>query len=213
MSEAQTTPATDPLVFSDTEGRPWRVKITAGDALTLRDKEGFDLIGDAAGKSIASLGEDPWRMVQIVWRLVLRQSRAIGVDYAPPDEDQVEETPPGAMVDQPEEQPTPFLLAIDGDVIAEMHRAFLEALVDFTQPAKRGPLREILARLKADEQEVIETATTHLAPGGKMTALLRKEKWKAIDAMEKQLDEMLADGPPSGSSSASPATPPGEAAR
>lgn len=109
--------------FKDAENRTWNLALTIGTARRLRDEVGVDFAALGDGKIFFELGSDPYKLGATLWVLVERQAERLSVT-------------PEAFVD-----------ALDGPAIDRSVEALLEAVVNFTPAAMRGPVKKLIEQV------------------------------------------------------------------
>ena len=133
--------------FTDLAGRTWPVRITAADAIALKEV-GVD-VGKLDEQTLATLCDDPVALVAALW-VVCRPLDRHGLD-------EVE-----------------FARGLAGDTLDQATTAFLEALADFFPSPKRRVLRAALRTInrivETNAEKAIETMAkidpAHLTSGG-----------------------------------------------
>lgn len=113
-----------PRSFNDTKGRTWRLSISIGVAMKVRNNLGIDLLASDTQNVILKLAADPITLCGVLWILVEDQATTAGVDQAA------------------------FWEALSDDSVEAATFAFLDALIDFFPLARQGVLRRIVAKMR-----------------------------------------------------------------
>jgi hypothetical protein len=71
-----------PVTFRDATGREWKIGLTVGAAKRIKAELTLDLLAVVKPKNtvLAQLADDPEQLCEVIWRLVLPQAEALGVD-------------------------------------------------------------------------------------------------------------------------------------
>jgi hypothetical protein len=135
--------------FTDTDGRQWRVALTAGDLRPLREHCRVE-VGKLLPNKMAGLGEllaDPERLIDAVRVLVRGQ--------------------------HPEVTDEQFGRSLGGDALEDLADAFVRALADFSPRQSRRPLLAILqkaAELETTAADRLTAAVEGLDPAALLTS-------------------------------------------
>lgn len=122
--------------FTDASGYVWQINITTRDIMRVRQETGFNLVDlfDKELKSLASLYDDPVRLVDIIWS-------SIG------------STVPSDRVR--------FDNALTGDAIEDGTNALIQAVIDFfPNPNRREACRAMIRKLQEMQEQGISKAMT-----------------------------------------------------
>lgn len=135
--------------FKDTEGREWRVALTAGDLKPLRAECQVE-VGKLLPNRMAGLGAllaDLERFVDVVWLLVRGQHAGVTAEQ--------------------------FGQALGGDAVEDAADAFIRALADFSPRQNRRPLLAMLTKAAEFEKTAADRMTAvveSLDPAGLLTS-------------------------------------------
>jgi len=119
------------MQFSDTTGAAYECRVTVATYLQLKTELQVDLNDIGKGDLLDRLSQDVQLLVDVVWLIA-----------KPPD---------GVTKDA-------FLAALDGETLEAAFHAVLDAIIDFFPPAKRGPLRNLMEKIRKVETIVNERA-------------------------------------------------------
>lgn len=125
-------------MFTDSAGRAWTIVIDVTAIKRVRSALGVNLLDVIGGELLNRLTNDPVLLCDILYCLVKPEADSRKLT----DED--------------------FGRAINGDVIHNATRAFLESLADFFPSAQREILLKILAKTTEIEQTVLKQAMAKL---------------------------------------------------
>jgi hypothetical protein len=150
--------------FKDAAGRDWHVAINVAAVKRVKAARDIDLVAavDPEARLLERLAGDPILLVDVLYVLCQPQAQAQNVS-----DEQFGEALWGESLDR----------AID---------AFLEALTDFFPQARRGVLRDLLAKWRALETKAAQAATTRIN-GDLGDRLLAKELAKLDREIERTL--------------------------
>jgi hypothetical protein len=124
-------------VFKDSNGRDWAVTINVAAVKRVRGTLDVDLPG-LVGVGLGELMQDPVKFVDVLYVLCRPQADTAGVS---------------------DEQ---FGAAFGGDTLERAAEAFVEELIDFFPAPRRGPLRALMAKSKAIDENVTRRLTERI---------------------------------------------------
>jgi hypothetical protein len=124
--------------FTDSEGRPWPLRITVETVKVVRAELGIDL-ADLSGKTLERLADDTCLLVDVLWVLC----RATAKERSVSDRQ--------------------FGEALVGDPIDQATEALLEAILDFFPSRKRALLRAVADKAETARARAQDLATQKLA--------------------------------------------------
>ena len=108
---------------TDSSGEAWPLRITAADAIRLRQTRKVDLLGTNAAKLPSELSADPVACLELAFDLTAKQRQAAGL---------VEESQ--------------FLERFGGDDVQGLIDAVIEAIIDFFPSSRRAALTTVWKR-------------------------------------------------------------------
>lgn len=145
-----------PTTFKDTEGRTWDCAIDYAAAKRVRGGMDVNLLDGK--EALEALVDDVMMLVDVIYVVVQPQAEQRGVS---------------------DEQ---FGAALDGDTIDAATSAFLEAFVNFSQPAKRPAMRQLIQKLDQLERVWADKAQQTIESGA-LDTLVAKE----LDLMDRKI--------------------------
>lgn len=169
---------TDPQSFTDTAGRPWRIRLNVGLCRRIRNSLAFDFLAPDE-RSLQRLLTDDNFLCDLLWILLEEQTAAANVSR--------------------EE----FEAAVDRFVIDRALDALAETLVNFSRPAVRPAMKNLLQAVEQSMEEAGRLAAERMT-GPKAAALKKRALHKLGEQMDRHLEK--AGGPPSLSLPDSPAS-------
>jgi len=160
--------------FRDAKGRDWTIDINVTSIRYVKARIDVDLLSIVGGDLLGRVAGDPALLCDILYVLCEDQAKAAGIS----DLD--------------------FGRGLAGDALEAASDAFLEDLADFFPRARRGLLKEALAKMRELETLVLQRGSERLASGKPEEAMVA-----ILERLESQ-----ASGPTSGESPASSASTP-----
>jgi hypothetical protein len=155
--------------FKDSTGHEWRLALSIGLARQIKNELGVDFGRIEDGRVFAELGADPYTLAQVLWLFVESQATAAGVT------------------------PETFAESLDGDALERATEAVLGAVVLFTPPRMRGPLKDLIAATKAAQDAGAEQLTRWLAvEGGRLADEVRTKTAAALGELLPSLPALSA---------------------
>lgn len=150
--------------FHDLCGRPWKLLVTVATVQRIKQDHGIDLLRilDRTDNPLLKLADDPVQLCDVLWSLIAGQAQEAGVDRLA------------------------WLEAMGGDSMTEAAYALMEATCDFFPQHRRGPLRTMLAKMRAAEQ-TLTARVQSLADSMTMDQAIARE----IDRTAKQAETNL----------------------
>lgn len=164
MSDEIATSGELPVII-DANKRKWRLIITVGIYVKLRDEHGIDLLDE---KSISNVLMDPVQRSEVLLAILDRQASKLGL--TPDDVDE---------------------LLCDPETSPPAHVALEAALRDFYKTQSAMPMALVLDRVSAAAKILTNTAMDRIN-SDQMTKMIQKEVEKATRMMDQTLSEMEA---------------------
>jgi hypothetical protein len=124
-------------VFEDANGKGWTVAINVAACKRVRGELGVDLPA-LVGGGMGELLQDPVKFVDVMYVLCRPQADDAGIS---------------------DEQ---FGARFGGDTLERAAEAFVEELIDFFPAPRRGPLRAMMAKSKAIDENVTRRLTERI---------------------------------------------------
>lgn len=163
-----------PSIFSDQQGRSWRLELNYSLAKRLRDVTGLDFVNYQDGKALLAIHDSDEQLVQVLWLLCEPQANAAQIS---------EEA---------------FGSGLGGEALEQGIEALEQALLNFSRPAKRQAIAAI--RDKAHELVAAQTNLTETKlRSPKVTEFLTTKLAEASAEIDRQIDAQLKSSPIFGS--------------
>ncbi len=121
--------------FTDTRGEKWTIAVNFGTAHKLKQELDIDLLSHLKEPKeamffMASLGEDPFQLGQIIYVLAKPEKEGLTVDD--------------------------LFSALDSEKAEEAYQAFMDAVIDFFPPRLRAQLKKLYGKAMALQKEQME---------------------------------------------------------
>lgn len=123
--------------FTDTRGEKWNIAVNFGTAHKLKQELDIDLLSHLKEPKeamffMASLGDDPFKLGQIIYTLSKPEKEGLTVDD--------------------------LFSALDQEKAEEAYQAFMEAVIDFFPTRLRAQLKKLYGKSMALQEERMEQA-------------------------------------------------------
>ncbi|QDT94264.1 hypothetical protein [Gimesia algae] len=121
--------------FTDTNGEKWTISVNFGTAHKLKQDLDIDLLSHLKDPKeamlfMASLGDDPFQLGQIIYTLATPETEGLTIDG--------------------------LFSALDSEKAEEAYQAFMDAVIDFFPPRLRAQLKKLFAKSMALQEERME---------------------------------------------------------
>ncbi len=121
--------------FTDTRGEKWTISVNFGTAHKLKKELDIDLLSHLKDPKeamffMASLGDDPFQLGQIIYTLATPEKAGLTVDD--------------------------LFSALDQEKAEEAYQAFMDAVIDFFPPRLRAQLKKLYGKSMALQEERME---------------------------------------------------------